>query len=179
MSVCAFLSCSPSPCLSLCPICLCVSGIVSRGCRRSQVVTFTAIRLRCPGFKPRPGQQFENENFCLKKISASGAPQRWWRRVTRAGWGQLRHGCIKPDFLSYLLVCLSVSVSLLLYLSISLSVRLSLSHRLWLGQESLIFIPMTSCAYFKCQRATGFWDHAVFFFLRTLPNALRSFWNFR
>jgi len=23
------------------------------------------------------------------KISASGAPQGWWRRVTRAGWGQL------------------------------------------------------------------------------------------
>jgi len=23
------------------------------------------------------------------KISASGAPQRWWRHVTRAGWGQL------------------------------------------------------------------------------------------
>jgi len=23
------------------------------------------------------------------KISASSAPQRWWRRVTRAGWGQL------------------------------------------------------------------------------------------
>src|SRR6218665_3870424 len=35
------------------------------GCRRSRVVTFTAIRLRGPGFKPRPGQKFENENFCL------------------------------------------------------------------------------------------------------------------
>jgi len=35
------------------------------------VVTFTAIRLRGPGFKPRPGQKFENE------ISASGAHQRW------------------------------------------------------------------------------------------------------
>jgi len=35
------------------------------------------------------------------KISASGAPQRWWRRVTHAGGGQLRRCYIKPDFLSY------------------------------------------------------------------------------
>src|SRR6218665_1211179 len=33
--------------------------------RRSRVVTFTAIRLRGPGFKPRPGQKFENENVCF------------------------------------------------------------------------------------------------------------------
>ena len=33
------------------------------GCRRSRVVTFTAIRLRGPEFKPRPGQKFENEIF--------------------------------------------------------------------------------------------------------------------
>jgi len=32
-------------------------------------------------FKPRPEQKLET------KISASGAPQRWWRRVTHAGWG--------------------------------------------------------------------------------------------
>ena len=42
------------------------------GWRHILVVTFTAIRLRGPGFKPRPEQQFENE-----KISASDAPQRW------------------------------------------------------------------------------------------------------
>jgi len=35
------------------------------GVRRSRVVTFTAIRLRGPGLKPRPGQKFENENFCF------------------------------------------------------------------------------------------------------------------
>ena len=38
---------------------------------RSRVVTFTAIRLRGPGFKPRPGQKFENENFLFS------SPQRW------------------------------------------------------------------------------------------------------
>ena len=36
-------------------------------CHRSRVVTFTAIRLRGPGFKPRPGQRFENENFCFRR----------------------------------------------------------------------------------------------------------------
>jgi len=34
------------------------------------VVTFTAIRLRVPGFKPRPGQKFENENFCFMRTPA-------------------------------------------------------------------------------------------------------------
>ena len=43
------------------------------GVSRSRVVTFAAIRLRGPGFKPRPsaGQKFETE------ISASFALQRW------------------------------------------------------------------------------------------------------
>src|SRR6218665_1748081 len=38
------------------------------GCRRSRVVTYalSAIRLRGPGFKPRPGQKFENEHFCFR-----------------------------------------------------------------------------------------------------------------
>src|SRR6218665_3879796 len=37
------------------------------GCRRSRVVTFTAIRLRGSEFKPRLGQTFENENFCFRR----------------------------------------------------------------------------------------------------------------
>ena len=40
------------------------------GWHRSRVVTFTAIRLRGPGFKPRPGQKFENENFCFRRTLA-------------------------------------------------------------------------------------------------------------
>src|SRR6218665_3610855 len=40
------------------------------GCRHSRVVTFTAIRLRGPGFKPRPRQKFENENFCFRRTPA-------------------------------------------------------------------------------------------------------------
>src|SRR6218665_2060086 len=40
------------------------------GCRRSRVVTFTAIRLRGPGFKPRLGQTFENETFCFRRTPA-------------------------------------------------------------------------------------------------------------
>src|SRR6218665_2539398 len=36
----------------------------------SQVVTFTAIRLRGSGFKLRPGQKFENENFCFRRTPA-------------------------------------------------------------------------------------------------------------
>src|SRR6218665_385491 len=42
----------------------------SVGWRRSRVVTFTAIRLRGPGFKPRPEQIFENENFCFRSTLA-------------------------------------------------------------------------------------------------------------
>src|SRR6218665_208111 len=41
-----------------------------RGCRRSRVVTFMAIRLRGSGFKPRPEQKFENENFCFRRTPA-------------------------------------------------------------------------------------------------------------
>ena len=36
------------------------------GCRHNRVVTFKAIRLWGPGFKPRPGQKFENKNFCFR-----------------------------------------------------------------------------------------------------------------
>src|SRR6218665_1332816 len=35
-----------------------------------RVVTFTAIRLRGPGFKTRPRQKFENENFCFRRTPA-------------------------------------------------------------------------------------------------------------
>ena len=38
------------------------------GWRRSRVVMFMAIRLRGPGFKPRPEQKFENENFCFRRL---------------------------------------------------------------------------------------------------------------
>ena len=40
------------------------------GVRRNRVVTFTAIRLRGPGFKPRPWQKFENENFSFNRTPA-------------------------------------------------------------------------------------------------------------
>ena len=46
------------------------SKIWNTGRRRSRVVTFTAIRLRGPGFKPRPRQKFENENFCFRRTPA-------------------------------------------------------------------------------------------------------------
>jgi len=46
------------------------SGLEEAGCRRNRVVTFTAIRLRGPGFKPRPGQKLENENFCFRRTPA-------------------------------------------------------------------------------------------------------------
>jgi len=38
------------------------------------VITFMAIRLRGPGFKPRPGQKFENENFCFNRTPAVVSP---------------------------------------------------------------------------------------------------------
>ena len=45
------------------------------------------------------------------KISASGALQRWWRRVTRAGWGQLRRRYIKPEYLpTYLIETVAVAM---------------------------------------------------------------------
>src|SRR6218665_3838348 len=38
--------------------------------RRSRVVTFTAITLRGPRFKPRPGQKFDKENLCYRRTPA-------------------------------------------------------------------------------------------------------------
>ena len=61
------------------------------GWRHSWVVTFMAIRLRGPGFKPRP----ENKNFCFRRTPAVV------KACHRAGWGQLRRRYIKPEYLSY------------------------------------------------------------------------------
>src|SRR6218665_3739585 len=53
------------------PVLLSGEGVVQLvGWCRSRVVMFTAIRLRGPGFKPRPGQKFENENFCFRRTPA-------------------------------------------------------------------------------------------------------------
>jgi len=57
--------------------------ILSFGVHHSQVVTFTTIRLRGLGLKPWPGQKFETRFLLHSHPSA----QRWWRHVTRAGWG--------------------------------------------------------------------------------------------
>src|SRR6218665_1123540 len=50
-------------------LCLFTMQVLS-GWRCSRLVTVTAIRLRCPGFKPRPGQKFENENVCFRHTPA-------------------------------------------------------------------------------------------------------------
>src|SRR6218665_1351346 len=44
--------------------------VLKRGWCRSRGVTLTGIRLRGPGLKPRPGQKFENENFCFRRTPA-------------------------------------------------------------------------------------------------------------
>ena len=79
--------------MSICLTLTCLN--ILQGCRRSGVVTFTAIRLRDPGFKPRPGHKFENENFCFRHTPAVV------KACHPSGWGYLRHRYIKPDFLSY------------------------------------------------------------------------------
>ena len=45
-------------------------AVVECGVVRSRVVMFTAIRLQGPEFNPRPGQKFENENFCFRRTPA-------------------------------------------------------------------------------------------------------------
>ena len=45
---------------------------IAMGCRRSRVVTFNAIRLRGPGFKPRSGQKFEKRKFLLQAHPSGG-----------------------------------------------------------------------------------------------------------
>src|SRR6218665_2235179 len=68
------------------------------GCHRSRVVKFTATRLRGPGFKPRPGQKIENENFCFKRTPAvvKACHPRRVRLIIKTPLYN-----IKPDFLSY------------------------------------------------------------------------------
>src|SRR6218665_1256376 len=72
------LSSSPRSSLKLCEclhsLCEKMQSVKILLCRRSRVVSFTAIRLRGPGFKPRPGQKFENENFCFRRTPAQGRP---------------------------------------------------------------------------------------------------------
>src|SRR6218665_543923 len=70
-------------------------GTHKSGCRRSRVVTFTAIRLRGPGFKPRPGQKFENENVCFRRTPAVVMACHPCRlRLIK----NLRRRYVKPDF---------------------------------------------------------------------------------
>src|SRR6218665_1323620 len=59
-------------CMYACTYACSVSHVehFGRGCRRSRGVTFTAIRLRGPGFKLRLGQKFENEHFCFRRTPA-------------------------------------------------------------------------------------------------------------
>src|SRR6218665_768199 len=46
------------------------AAVVEWGVAVIGVVTFKAIRLRGPRFKPRQGQKFENENFCFRRTPA-------------------------------------------------------------------------------------------------------------
>ena len=94
------LSFALSVLFSVCFI-LCLSYSLVSGHMQAIVLAFvvkyscTAIRLQGPGSNPGQGRNLKT------KISASGAPQWWWRRITRAGWGQLRRRYIKPEYLSY------------------------------------------------------------------------------
>src|SRR6218665_1377107 len=60
--------------------------------RRSQMVTFAAIRLRGPGFKPRPGQKFET-GFLLHSHPSSGED------VSPMQGEAIRRHYIKPEYL--------------------------------------------------------------------------------
>jgi len=70
-------------------------------CSRGRSIRSRRNKIRgnidCEVLDSNPGQ---GRNLKMK-ISASSAPQRWWRRVTHAGWGQLRRHYIKPEYLSY------------------------------------------------------------------------------
>ena len=63
------------------------------GVRCSRVVTFAAIRLRGPGFKPRPGQKFETR-FLLHSHPSGGEGM-----SPVQGEAKGRH-YIKPEYLS-------------------------------------------------------------------------------
>src|SRR6218665_96450 len=68
--------------------------ISALGVRRSRVVTFAAIRLRGPGFKPRPGQKFETR-FMLHSQPSGG------EGVSPMQGVATRRHYIKPEYLSY------------------------------------------------------------------------------
>jgi len=58
------------------------------------LVTFASIRLRGPGFKPRPGQKFETR-FLLHSHPSGG------ERVSPAQGEALKRRYIKPEYRSY------------------------------------------------------------------------------
>ena len=62
------------------------------GVHRSRVVTFAAIRLWGPGFKPRPGQKFE-ARFLLHSHSSGG------EGVSLVQGEAIRLRYIKPEYL--------------------------------------------------------------------------------
>src|SRR6218665_3598685 len=67
------------------------------GVHRSRVVMFAAIRLRGPGFKPRPGQKFETR-FLLHSHPSGG------EGVSPVQGEAIRCRYIKPEYLSYPIV---------------------------------------------------------------------------
>src|SRR6218665_2741787 len=66
--------------------------------RRSRVVTFAAIRLRGPGFKPRPVQKFENRFLIHSQPSRCEG-------VSPVQSEAIRRRYIKPEYLSYSICC--------------------------------------------------------------------------
>src|SRR6218665_1626844 len=68
-------------------------GYAVVGVRSSRVVTFAAIRLRGPGFKPRPGQKFETR--LLLHSHPSGG-----EGVSPVQGEAIRRRYIKPEYLS-------------------------------------------------------------------------------
>ena len=63
--------------------------------RRRRAVTFTAIRLRGPGFKPRPGQKFETR-FPIHSHSSGG------EGVSPVQGEAITRRYIKPEYFSYM-----------------------------------------------------------------------------
>src|SRR6218665_1803014 len=63
--------------------------------RRSRVVTFAAIRLQGPGFKPRPGEQEFETRFLLHPHPSGG------EGVSPVQGEAIRRRYIKPEYLSY------------------------------------------------------------------------------
>src|SRR6218665_2094615 len=74
----------------------CTSIYIHMGARRSRVVTFEAIRLRGPGFKPQQRQKFEMR-FLLHSHPSDG------EGVSPMQGEAIRRRYIKPEYLSYTL----------------------------------------------------------------------------